>query len=141
IDELLETSQYVEYPGADTSKPGANRAESDSKGERKVEFDSRSTELAKTDSIMQELAENKLINLEEAEIVSHSQPKVGSDSSQNGSQQTKDKSNFGQQSLHSDRVGQLTPSTDEKDIPPQPSNTELKPLPKHLKYAFMGDHQ
>ncbi|RDX87072.1 hypothetical protein CR513_31510, partial [Mucuna pruriens] len=35
-------------------------------------------------------------------------------------------------SPQSDRVGQSTPSIEEKDVSPQ-SNLELKPLPKHLK--------
>ncbi|RDX58058.1 hypothetical protein CR513_62649, partial [Mucuna pruriens] len=40
-----------------------------------------------------------------------------------------------------DRVSQPTPSIEEKDISPQPSNTELKLLLAHLKYAYLGDHQ
>ncbi|RDX98366.1 hypothetical protein CR513_18727, partial [Mucuna pruriens] len=38
------------------------------------------------------------------------------------------------------KVSQPTLSIKEQIISPQ-SNTKLKPLPKHLKYAFLGDHQ
>ncbi|RDY12148.1 hypothetical protein CR513_03098, partial [Mucuna pruriens] len=38
----------------------------------------------------------------------------------------------------SDRVSQPTPSTQEKNISPQPQTTELKPLHEHLKYAYLG---
>ncbi|RDX60773.1 hypothetical protein CR513_61063, partial [Mucuna pruriens] len=44
-------------------------------------------------------------------------------------------------SPHLDKVSQPIPSTQEKDISPQSSNTELKPFPEHHKYAFLGDHQ
>ncbi|RDY06480.1 hypothetical protein CR513_09526, partial [Mucuna pruriens] len=74
-----------------------------------------------------ESAEIESINREEAETVSNSQPKAGSDSNKKESQQL-------------DRVGQPTPSTVKQDVSPQ-SNTELKSLPEHLKYAFLGDHQ
>ncbi|RDX86966.1 hypothetical protein CR513_31634, partial [Mucuna pruriens] len=40
-----------------------------------------------------------------------------------------------------DRVGQTTPSTQEKYVSPQLQITELKPLPEHLKYAYLGDNQ
>ncbi|RDX81921.1 hypothetical protein CR513_37357, partial [Mucuna pruriens] len=56
------------------------------------------------------------------------------------SQQIEAESDFGQPSPQSDRVGQLTPSTKEKVVSPE-SNTELKPLSEHLKYAYLGDHQ
>ncbi|RDY06454.1 Retrovirus-related Pol polyprotein, partial [Mucuna pruriens] len=35
----------------------------------------------------------------------------------------------------------LTPSTQEKYVSPQLQTTELKSLPKHLKYAYLGDSQ
>ncbi|RDX98253.1 hypothetical protein CR513_18863, partial [Mucuna pruriens] len=44
-----------------------------------------------------------------------------SDSSWKESQQTKDEFDSRQQSPHSNRVGQPTPSTNEKDVPPQQS--------------------
>ncbi|RDX91962.1 hypothetical protein CR513_25965, partial [Mucuna pruriens] len=56
------------------------------------------------------------------------------------SQQAEAESNFGQSSPYLDRIDQPTPSI-EKDVSPQPSNTELKPLPEHLKYAYLGEHQ
>ncbi|RDX78972.1 hypothetical protein CR513_40667, partial [Mucuna pruriens] len=36
---------------------------------------------------------------------------------------------------------QLTPSTKETSISPQSPTPKLKPLPKHLKYAYMENHQ
>ncbi|RDX97080.1 hypothetical protein CR513_20188, partial [Mucuna pruriens] len=75
-----------------------------------------------------------------AETVSNSQQEAGSDSSRKESQQIEAESDFWQPSPQSDRVGQPTPSTVKQDVSPQ-SNTELKPLPKHLKYAYLADHQ
>ncbi|RDX90905.1 hypothetical protein CR513_27186, partial [Mucuna pruriens] len=48
---------------------------------------------------------------------------------------------FGHSSLLLDRVDQPTPSTQEKCVSPQPQTTKLKPLPEHLKYAYLGDNQ
>ncbi|RDX96190.1 hypothetical protein CR513_21179, partial [Mucuna pruriens] len=44
-------------------------------------------------------------------------------------------------SLLLDRVRQLTPSTQEKYVSPQPQTTELKSLPERLKYAYLGNNQ
>ncbi|RDY01796.1 hypothetical protein CR513_14832, partial [Mucuna pruriens] len=145
IDKVLETSQYAEFSIVDTSKlrvigaatlieikfdfeikfQKANWSEFDSKGKKKSE----------TDSNIQELAETKSINSKGAEIVSNNQPEARSNSSQMESQSSSTPDNR----VHS--VGQPTPSIEEKEISPQPLNTKLKPLPKHLKYAFFGDHQ
>ncbi|RDY09375.1 hypothetical protein CR513_06261, partial [Mucuna pruriens] len=76
-----------------------------------------------------ESIEIESINLEGAEAVCNSQQEAGSDSSQKESQQIEAESDFGQLSPHLDRY-----------VSPQ-SNIELKPLPEHLKYAFLGDHQ
>ncbi|RDX85443.1 hypothetical protein CR513_33366, partial [Mucuna pruriens] len=87
---------------------------------------------AETDSNMQEEAETDLVNLEGVRTVSNYHQIARSDSSQKESQQP---------SLHSDRVGQSTPSTIEKIVSPQSPATKLKPLPEHLKYAYLQDHQ
>ncbi|RDY14443.1 hypothetical protein CR513_00487, partial [Mucuna pruriens] len=97
------------------------QAESDSRDQKKAKFDSNIQEEAKTDST----------NLGEDETESNHQLEAGSDS----------KSDFGQPNLHSNRVGQSIPSTANQFSPPQSPPTKLKPLPKHLKYAYLDDHQ
>ncbi|RDX97698.1 hypothetical protein CR513_19513, partial [Mucuna pruriens] len=77
---------------------------------------------------------------EPAEIAPHNQQEAGSDSSLKESQQIEAKFNFEHLSLLSDRVGQPTPSTQEKYVSPQPQTTELKSLPEHLKYTYLGDN-
>ncbi|RDX65180.1 hypothetical protein CR513_56184, partial [Mucuna pruriens] len=50
-------------------------------------------------------------------------------------------SNSGQLRLHSNRIGQSIPSVVNQFYPPQSPSTKLKPLPEHLKYAYLDDHQ
>ncbi|RDY00674.1 hypothetical protein CR513_16110, partial [Mucuna pruriens] len=57
------------------------------------------------------------------------------------SQQIEVKSDSEHPSPLLDRVDQPTPSSQEKYVSPQPQITELKPLPEHLKYAYLGDNQ
>ncbi|RDY06466.1 hypothetical protein CR513_09548, partial [Mucuna pruriens] len=85
----------------------ANRVESISNGEKKVE----------TDSNIQESARTKLVNPERDETISNAK----SNSGRKESQQTEAESDSRQPSPHSNRVGQLTPSTEEKVVSPQPS--------------------
>ncbi|RDX93975.1 hypothetical protein CR513_23696, partial [Mucuna pruriens] len=92
-----------------------------------------------TDSNIQEEAEIDLTNLEEAETESNHQPKVGFDSSYSKSKQAEAKSNSGQSSPHLNRVGQLIPVVVNQFYPPQSPPTELKPLPKHFKHAYLDD--
>ncbi|RDX85932.1 hypothetical protein CR513_32801, partial [Mucuna pruriens] len=80
----------------------------------RAEFDSKGKKKAETNSNMQESAEIELINLEGAKTVSNSQQEARPD-------------------LSRKEAGQSTPSAEGKVVSPQPSNTELKPLPKHLK--------
>ncbi|RDY12779.1 hypothetical protein CR513_02376, partial [Mucuna pruriens] len=67
---------------------------------------------------------------------------VGSfDSNKKESQQAEAESDSGHSSPLSDRVDQSTPSTQENYVSPQPQTIELKSLPEHLKYAYLGDNQ
>ncbi|RDX62844.1 hypothetical protein CR513_58783, partial [Mucuna pruriens] len=83
-----------------------------------------------TDSDNPEEAETDSDNPEEAETVSNSQMESRSGSNKKESQQVEAKFDFGHPSLLSNKVDQLTPSTQEKYL-----------LPKHLKYAYLGDNQ
>ncbi|RDY03205.1 hypothetical protein CR513_13229, partial [Mucuna pruriens] len=73
-----------------------------------------------------EEAETDSINLDKAETNASRQQIARSNSSQKESQQAEAESNFGQPSPH---------------IPPQSPTTDLKPLPKNLKYAYLEDHR
>ncbi|RDX92718.1 hypothetical protein CR513_25108, partial [Mucuna pruriens] len=56
------------------------------------------------------------------------------------SKQTKVVSDSGHPGPLLDRVSQPTPPT-QKYVSPQRQATKLKPLPEHLKYAYLGDNQ
>ncbi|RDX95392.1 hypothetical protein CR513_22092, partial [Mucuna pruriens] len=104
-----------EYFLLGTSSASLVRAEPDSKGERKVE----------SDSIMQESAKTESFNLGGAETVFNSRRGAGFDSSRKESKQAQAQSDLRCPSLLLDR----------------PQTTKLRPLPKHLKYAYLGDNQ
>ncbi|RDX82896.1 hypothetical protein CR513_36261, partial [Mucuna pruriens] len=91
------------------------------------------------DPLNGEEAEIDSVNLEQAETISNNQLEARSDSSEKESQQAKAEFDFRQPSPLSDRVGQPTPSTEDKFVSPQSPITELKPLPKHLKYTYLED--
>ncbi|RDY06471.1 hypothetical protein CR513_09537, partial [Mucuna pruriens] len=163
IDEVPGKSQYAKFLVAGTSKLGVTRvatlinvepiptrrsrlrpirltwreprptptegAEIDSNRQEPAKTDSTNPEGAETDSNMQKPVETNSNNPKEAESVSSSQPEAESDSDKKESQQTEAK------------VGQLTPSIQEKYVSPQPQTTELKPFPEHLKYTYLGDNQ
>ncbi|RDX82889.1 hypothetical protein CR513_36271, partial [Mucuna pruriens] len=88
------------------------------------------------DSMMHKSVDTDLINRDRAAIVPSSRQEARSDSSK----QTKAVSNSEHPDLLSDRVSQPTPPT-QKYVSPQPQAIELKPLPEHLKYAYLGDNQ
>ncbi|RDY06204.1 hypothetical protein CR513_09847, partial [Mucuna pruriens] len=55
--------------------------------------------------------------------------------------QAKVESDFRQLSSHSDKVGQSILTSANQFSPPHSPPTKLKPLPDHLKYAYLDDHQ
>ncbi|RDY04385.1 hypothetical protein CR513_11903, partial [Mucuna pruriens] len=118
-----------------------NEAKTDSNIQEEVETNFINLEQAEIDSNIQEEAETNSINLKEVEIDSSRQLEVGSDSHQQESKQAKVEFDFGQLSLHLNRVGQPIPSATNQFYPPQSPPIELKPLPEHLKYAYLDDHQ
>ncbi|RDX93217.1 hypothetical protein CR513_24553, partial [Mucuna pruriens] len=98
-------------------------------------------EEVETDSVNLEEAKTNLVNLEEAETDSSRYQQARFDSSQQEFKQVEAESNFKQPGPHLDRVGQLISSTTKQFVPPQSPLTKLKPLPEHLKYAYLDDHQ
>ncbi|RDX94475.1 hypothetical protein CR513_23145, partial [Mucuna pruriens] len=140
IDEVLGNSQHAKFPVASTNESRVKGATNLIKPSLIMGSSSKRLIAAEIDSNMQEPTKTDSNN-QGAETVPHSQQEAGSDSSRKESHQTKAESNSEHPSLLSDRVSQPTPSTQEKYVSPQPQTIELKSLPKHLKYTYLGDNQ
>ncbi|RDX99597.1 hypothetical protein CR513_17329, partial [Mucuna pruriens] len=112
-------------------------AKTNSNIQEEVETDSNNLEEAKTDSNNLEEVETNSNYQEELETDS----KIGFDSSKLDCKQTKVEFDSGRPIPHSDRVGQLSPTSTNKFSPLHSPPTKLKPLSDHLKYAYQDDHQ
>ncbi|RDX75965.1 hypothetical protein CR513_44109, partial [Mucuna pruriens] len=85
-----------------------------------VEFDSSNQMKAKSDS--------------------NNQLEASSDFGNRSCKQIEAEFDSGQPIPHSDRVGQPSPKLASKLSPPHSPPVELKPLPEHLKYAYLEDN-
>ncbi|RDX95287.1 hypothetical protein CR513_22215, partial [Mucuna pruriens] len=138
-DNIADLADVLKWPESDSRDK--KEAETNSNIQEEDETDSTNLEEAETDSNIQEEVEIDLHNLEEAKTDSKSQLEVRSDSNNSKSMQAKAESISRQPSPHSDRVGQSILTSANQFSPPYSQPTKLKPLPDHLKYAYMDDHQ
>ncbi|RDX83590.1 hypothetical protein CR513_35461, partial [Mucuna pruriens] len=72
---------------------------------------------------------------------SSSHPKAESDSDNQSQKQIEVESDFGRLIPHPNRVDQPNPRSASNISPPHSPLDELKPLPDHLKHAYLDDHQ
>ncbi|RDX85626.1 hypothetical protein CR513_33155, partial [Mucuna pruriens] len=69
------------------------------------------------------------------------QSRAESNSANQSQKQIKVKTDPAHQVPNPDRVGQPKPRSTTKTFPPHAPPEELKPLPSHIKYAYLDDHQ